>query len=202
VSTVTTSRTAPSTLIESILPRYEVIERHQTFVRATAAECYRSVTELDMAASPLTMVLMTLRGLPHLLSGTVKPSLHLRLRDMVDAGFVVLADSPPHEIVLGVVGRFWRPASGIVRLDKEQFLAFNAPGYARAAMNFQVVAADGGCAVQTETRVDCLDEGARRRFLLYWRIVGPFSALIRHEMLRRIRLGAEAVAPVDKLPAR
>ena len=184
----------PTSLIEAILPRYDVIERHRTFVRATAAECYRSVMQMDMAASPLTMALMTLRSIPHLFGGTLKPSLHLGLQDMVHAGFVVLADSPPDEIVLGVVGRFWRPASGIVRLNREQILAFNTPGYARAAMNFRIVAADGGCTLHTETRVHCLDAGSRRRFRLYWAIVGPFSALIRRDILRRLRLSAEAAS--------
>jgi hypothetical protein len=43
----------------------------------------------------------------------------------------------------------------------------------------------------TETRVLCTDDEARRRFSLYWRLVGPFSALIRRVLLRRIKREAE-----------
>ncbi len=39
----------------------------------------------------------------------------------------------------------------------------------------------------TETRVTCTDEAARRKFVRYWRIVGPGSALIRRRMLALAR---------------
>jgi hypothetical protein len=55
--------------------------------------------------------------------------------------------------------------------------------------------ADGGAAtVSTETRVLCTDPGSRRAFRRYWRIVRPFSGLIRIEMLRSIRREAERTA--------
>jgi hypothetical protein len=38
----------------------------------------------------------------------------------------------------------------------------------------------------TETRVEALDDAARRAFLRYWRVVGPFSALIRRRWLKQI----------------
>jgi hypothetical protein len=108
-------------------------------------------------------------------------------------GFVMLAEQPPEEFVLGVVGRFWRPASGIVRVSAADFADYAEPGHARAAWNFRVDRVDGGCRLRTETRVECLDDAARWRFRLYWAIVGPFSALIRREMLRAIRRDAECV---------
>jgi hypothetical protein len=40
--------------------------------------------------------------------------------------------------------------------------------------------------LSTETRVACGDEGARRRFGRYWRVVAPFSGLIRGAMLREV----------------
>jgi hypothetical protein len=38
----------------------------------------------------------------------------------------------------------------------------------------------------TETRIAAVDDAARRAFTWYWRIVGPFSALIRRRWLRAI----------------
>jgi hypothetical protein len=46
----------------------------------------------------------------------------------------------------------------------------------------------------TETRVRALNPGARRRFRLYWLVVGPFSALIRRRWLSAARRAAETRA--------
>jgi hypothetical protein len=40
------------------------------------------------------------------------------------------------------------------------------------------------CELSTETRVVCFGEATRRRFLLYWRLIEPFSGLIRLSLLR------------------
>jgi hypothetical protein len=44
----------------------------------------------------------------------------------------------------------------------------------------------------TETRVHALTATARRRFRLYWLVVGPFSALIRRRWLSAARRAAES----------
>ena len=51
---------------------------------------------------------------------------------------------------------------------------------------FDLVArADGdGAVLSTETRVHAPNPRARRRFRIYWLVVGPFSALIRRRWLR------------------
>jgi hypothetical protein len=38
----------------------------------------------------------------------------------------------------------------------------------------------------TEKRVEAVDGSARRLFLRYWRVIGPFSALIRRRRLKQI----------------
>jgi hypothetical protein len=43
----------------------------------------------------------------------------------------------------------------------------------------------------TETRVASTDDEARRKFGWYWRLIGPFSALIRRVMLGQIKREAE-----------
>jgi hypothetical protein len=51
--------------------------------------------------------------------------------------------------------------------------------------------AGGGSTVVTETRIVCTDDEARRKFGWYWRLVGPFSALIRRIVLGQIKRSAE-----------
>ena len=61
-----------------------------------------------------------------------------------------------------------------------------AAGTNRVQIAIDLVArADGdGSILSTETRVHALSARARRRFRLYWLVVGPFSALIRRRWLR------------------
>ena len=183
-------------LVDGILPRYDVVERHATTIAASPDIAYRCVRGLDAGRLPLTTMLMAVRGVPYVLTGRMRPSRHLTFDDLIALGFVILADDPPWEIVLGAVGRFWRPTSGIVRISPAEFGDFAEPGHARAAWNFRIDRRRGGCVLSTETRVDCVDGAARWRFRGYWVVVGPFSGLIRREMLRLIRQDAERLAAV------
>jgi hypothetical protein len=150
---------------------------------------------MDLGRSLPVMALFAIRGLPHLLTGRARPSRSLTLETFVEAGFVILEEEPEHELVLGAVGRFWRPDSAIERIEPGEFEDFDRPGFAKAAMNLTVTGYRPGASVlATETRVLCMDEAARTRFLLYWRLVGPFSGVIRHVMLRQAKRAAEAKA--------
>jgi hypothetical protein len=59
------------------------------------------------------------------------------------------------------------------------------------AMDLRAEPLPGGCSLLvTETRVAAVDEHARRAFLRYWRLVGPFSRLIRRRWLAAIARSA------------
>jgi hypothetical protein len=102
--------------------------------------------------------------------------------------------------VFGVVGRFWRPDSGIITgLSAVEVIAFHAEGYAKAVWNFAVVAeADHMARVVTETRVQAFGRSARWEFRAYWFIVGPFSGLIRKEILAMVKRKAEAASHPER----
>ena len=96
------------------------------------------------------------------------------------SGFVALGDEPGREVVFGTKLRL-----GPRRADRDR--------YANTAMNFLVEEeADGWCRLSTETRVFGTDDGARRRFAVYWRMIYPGSALIRRMWLQAIKRRAEA----------
>ena len=180
-------------LIDEFLPHYDVVEHHQIDVEAPVDRAYRAVKELDLARSPIVLALLFARGLPHLFTGAVKPKRRLRLDDIVESGFVVLGEEPDRELVLGIVGKFWQLSSGVLRIEPDEFTGFDTPGYAKAAWNLVVSARPGGGSrVETETRVVCTDDGARRLFSRYWWLIGRFSALIRRVMLGDIKRSAES----------
>lgn len=72
--------------------------------------------------------------------------------------------------------------------DLAGFAALEAPGAAKGAWNFRFEPLAGGrTRVTTVTRVAAGDAAARRSFGRYWRLIRPFSGLIRIEMLRALR---------------
>lgn len=179
-----------SNLIDKNLPEYDFVERHRTLIGAPREPVYEAVRRLDMAGSPVIRGLFALRSLPAFLSRSPvrkNERLSLTLDGLIDSGFVLLGERCGEELLLGLVGRFWTPSGGLVRVDADEFRAFKRPGYARAAWNFSLSEEDGNTLLATETRVQCTDGVSRRHFGIYWTVVGPFSGLIRREILRSIK---------------
>ncbi|MDB4949959.1 MAG: uncharacterized protein JWM27_2608 [Gemmatimonadetes bacterium] len=188
-----TSAAAP-TLIDEWMPRFDAAEHHSTRIHAPAARVWSVVRELDFGRSPVVRGLMLLRGLPTLLTRgrRCEAPAEAALQSVLRQGFVLLEEREGEELLLGVVGRFWTANGGIRRVTADEFRAWSEPGFARATWNFTLRAeADGAQRLATETRVLCTDADSRRRFLRYWRLVGPFSGLIRRDLLRGIRRAAE-----------
>jgi hypothetical protein len=93
---------------------------------------------------------------------------------------VLLAEAPPDELVVGTIGRFWRPTGQSTPIaGASEFLAFDTPGYARCALDFRLEDASGDTRVITETRIFTPDADAKRKFGAYWLFVHPGSAFIR-----------------------
>jgi len=108
---------------------------------------------------------------------------------LVRFGFTKLDEVPQREIVFGIAGRFWRPDGALRSLrDREAFLAFAEDGCVKAAWNMRIDESHSdACSLSTETRIQYFGPAARRKFRLYWTIVGPFSGALRRALLRGIR---------------
>lgn len=184
-------------LIDQHLSHPDFAERHAMRMHAPPERAYAAARRLDLSRSPLVRTLFALRSLPALLTRggyRGERALGMSMEGLLRSGFVLLDERAPHEFVLGLVGRFWTPAGGIERIHPAEFAVFDRPGMAVAAWNFTVLPTDEGSLVATETRVRCTDAAARRSFARYWRVVRPFSGVIRMEALRAIRRDAESSA--------
>jgi hypothetical protein len=189
-------------LIDDALPEFDVVARYEVAVSASPAAAYAALRRADVGGGPLTRTLLALRALPGLVVapretirrflGGRRRSAPVTLEMLSSAGFAIVAEDPGREVVLGTIGRFWRPSGGMRRFAPAEFSAFDDPGWAKAAWSFSVTPAPhGGALLSTETRVRCTDARSRRAFRRYWWIVRPFSGLIRLEMLRAIRAEAD-----------
>lgn len=194
-----------STLLDELMPRFDVVERHRTRVRASPTEIFAALREADLSGGGLTRSLLALRAIPAALLAFARSpraaAAELRARrarrgarlpDLERAGFHVVAERPPQELLIGLVGRFWTPRGELGRcVTEESFRVGPPPGQALAGWNFTIAARGPGVSeLRTETRVWCAPD-ALRKFRLYWFVVRPGSGLIRRSMLRAIRRRAE-----------
>ncbi|MBI4800128.1 MAG: hypothetical protein HY794_15650, partial [Desulfarculus sp.] len=147
-------------LLDHFMPHHHFGEYHQALAAAPAERVFRVIHEIDMRRSPLVGGLMSLRELPARLARRDFKSQGLgrSLEQMRAFGFILLAEEPPWELVLGLVGRFWNLSPQIRRLSPGEFRDFSQPGHAKVAANFRVeLLGPGLCRLSTETRVQCLD---------------------------------------------
>lgn len=170
-------------LIDEIMPDSDVSATYSILIQASSENVYKMLDE-GIPVGSITKLLMGLRSIPRFFrktKTTLPQDPFYRLKQLQD-----------REIVLGIAGQFWKPVSKIVPIySLQEFLDFQQDGYCKAAMNMKIVEkAPRQSLLSTETRVLCYGS-AKKHFKDYWRLIGPFSGLIRLEMLRKIRKKVE-----------
>jgi hypothetical protein len=174
--------------LDDFLPAYEFSEQHSLAINAPPGRIDAAFREVAIADIPLARVLWWIRRLGRPYGDTSRPFIG------GDLPGVVLEDVPQEGIVLGLTGQFWRLLGGEPDPQRpttpEEFLAYARPDACKAVIDFRV----GEKRLSTETRVHVPDSASRRKFRRYWRVVRPFSGLIRILLLRAARARAEALA--------
>jgi hypothetical protein len=180
--------------LDDFIPVAQYGERHAILIHAPREKVYRALRATTADEIRLFRLLTWIRS-PRLpwrdtQESILAPSPHEPILDVaLRSGFLLLAEEPGDEMVMGTIvccrrARIDDPP-GFVRLD--------GPGYAKAAMNFRLQDAGAGeTLLTTETRIFATDDGTKRRFAVYWRVIYPGSALIRRMWLRAVRRRAEA----------
>ena len=174
--------------LDDFLPVYEFSERHRLAIAAPPERIDRALRTVSLSDIPLARALWFVRRLGRPSSDASRPFVDGGLQ-----GSVVLDDVPGEGIVLGLTGQFWR-----MRGDRDaarprtadEFLAYARPDACKAVIDFRI----GPSLLSTETRVHVPDGAARRKFHRYWRVIRPFSGLIRILLLRATRRRAEVHA--------
>ena len=158
--------------IERALSVWDVREVHEVLLDASPSEALAAALAAPAAPDRIVRALLRIRGAGS--DGTIE-ELFTRL------GLRTLSRGET-EVVLGAAGRPWRVRGGMQALD-------DAPaGSVRIVVGFRAEALESGRSrLTTETRVAAVDDRARRLFRLYWRAIGPFSALIRRRWLAGVR---------------
>jgi len=157
-------------------------ERHERPIAATPERAVELALEMPVGTDPIVGALLRLRGMRS--AGGSSETF------MESNGFVVLKREP-REVVLGTAGT--AELFPKVRLrDAADWRQWARANSLKAAMTWRAEPSGDGSLLITETQVEAIDESARRRFRIYWLVVGPFSALIRRRWLAQIAKAAEA----------
>lgn len=187
--------TKPATKLDEFAPIYQFSEVASIPVRAPAARVYQSILSVTAAEIPFYRTLVWIRrGGAHGPANVLNPPDTEPIVSMATrTSFLLLADVPGREIVMGTVVMAPEGVRLAVGPTPASFKALTRPGFAKAVMNF-VVQPQGPdwCLLRTETRVHATDPVSRDVFARYWKVIAPGSALIRLMWLRAIKVRAEA----------
>jgi hypothetical protein len=180
--------------LDEIVPAYQFVEHHEIRVHAAPERVHDAVWKVTAGEIQLFRALTWLRA-PRLRDGggesILNPSADKPILEVAtSSGFMLLADEPD-EAVVGMFVIAPRRPREVIETPRD-FAALEAPGYAKAVMNFRMQdEGEGWTRLTTETRIYATGALSRHRFAAYWRVIYPGSAFIRRMWLRAIRDRAE-----------
>jgi len=192
------------------MPDADAVSRHERPLRASGSEALAAARAVTPAEVRLLGPLMAARRLPARLIGRPvsrfagAPVLDLLAQD----GFRVLVDDPEREVVIAAIGQPHRLAGGRMApvRDRIGFRTFTEPGFVKMAAAVWVDASPEGVRLVTETRCRATDTRTARAFGRYWRVIAPFSGLVRRGWLaaaeRRVSEADRSIRrPMPAVPA-
>jgi hypothetical protein len=142
---------------------------HSLAVGASPADADRALREVTFGDVPLVRALLAARGLG-------LPTRDECVLTALGRRATVIEDLPGSGIAFRLEGQFWR-------------LRGRGPeAPATAVIDFRALPGR----LTTETRVQ-VPEGVSAKFERYWRVVRPFSGLIRRQVLQAAKRRAEAL---------
>ena len=175
--------------LDQLIPDPHLAELDSTRVTAPAAIVWQKVRHAGLAQAWPIRALFALRNV----LVRDKQGSSIRIDDLRSSenspGFQIFIDDPPHECVVGAIGKVWRPRIPFVHTSTaDDYASFGQPGFVKVAWAVRVrpLAAPNACQVEIEVRVHATDTPSWRKFRCYFWAIGPFSRYIRRSLLRAI----------------
>jgi hypothetical protein len=179
--------------LDSLMPAYDVRERHGVTVRAPAPLVYQVARDFDLQSLPLVQAIFWLRGkfmgsrpAPRMTRGFIEETRAL--------GWACLLERPGEVYVSGAACRPWVPDVRFEGVGRGEFAAYAKPDRVKIAWTLECAARGPALTeLASETRALATDAEARRRFLQYWSWARVGIVTIRWLLLPAIRKRAEAL---------
>ena len=201
-------------LLSKYMPAYSLREVDHVAAGDAPDRVWPLARGFDAARIPFVRALFELRIVPGRIAALARkkaqPSVSSVGVESIERaqgpGFQVLGEEAGREVVVGAIGRFWKPNIEWKAVTPEAFRDFAEPGWGKVAWSVRVdPRGPGGSFVIFDVRVGATDAASFERFRPYWTLIGRFSRAIRRAGLRRMvrAVGAPppaAIAGDDLLP--
>src|SRR5581483_8747912 len=174
----------PARSLDRLMPVFEQRTTARLTIPATPDEIRLGLEQMRPTDMPLGRLLANIRTI-----GRPQPDLPFPEITRQFGAVMITTGAESHEVIGGLVGRFWQRDFGIARLrDESEFIAFEEPGYTKVVTDFWFDdARDDGTVVRTETRIHSLGADAQTRFGRYWLALSPGIRLYMRSVLHGIR---------------
>ncbi|MFN7922710.1 MAG: hypothetical protein U0Q16_21575 [Bryobacteraceae bacterium] len=182
----------PDSLLDTFVPVYDIVERHQIHTEAPAVRTFAAACAMEMSDSWLVRLIFRAREWLFGAKPSARQLPHGLIEQTKALGWGVLAEAPGREIVMGAVTQPWLADVEFRALPPLDFARFHEPGFVKIAWTLRADPDDGGSLFRTETRAVATDSVARDKFRRYWRRVWPGVWLIRRLMLGPLKRRAES----------
>ncbi len=180
-------------LIDKYLPAFDQREYRERRIAAPPDRVYAAFRSLDLERSLIIRTIFAIRTL-RFKKSSGRPFLDLAL----SIGWVILDESPGHELVMGSVTQPWERDVRFRSVAPADFLAFAEPGFTKIVWNITVKEVEPGISLaSTETRVLATDPASKRRFRIYWTIFSPGIRLIRYAALGLLKSVASSTLSAE-----
>lgn len=186
-------RKRASSLLDAVMPEYDVRLHHAVTIHAPAAVAFDAMCHTDFERSPIVQALLRARAVILRAKPTTEKMPHALLDQLQRIGWQIVAQESGRELVFGTVTQPWQANPVFRGLPPDEFARFDEPGYAKIAFTLRVDPRDPTtCIARTETRVQTTDQESRARFRRYWSFLSPGIELIRIVLLQQLKAEAEA----------
>lgn len=179
------------TLIEELVPRYQLGERHSVFVEAPPTRVFQSLKRAEGDEQPVVKLFDLLPVIAgkrdsSSLSEHGKP-LYSMLRET--SGLVV--ENPNRELVTANIATADEHTPSTPKTVRG-FVAYRLKhSEMKLPLSFRVEPEEGGSRLTTETRIMFADRGLCHDFGWYWGVIYPGSSLVRTDFLEAVEHRAE-----------
>lgn len=169
-----------SEIIDRFIPesKADVIERHETTVRAPATVAFEVAEGFDLESIPIVRATFWLRA--RLLGASYARMRKGLVEETTRLGWERLAYSPGREIVMGSVTQPWIGEVKFRPVSPDIFAEFKEPDLVKIVWTLEAEPLGPELTrFATETRVLATDDSARAKFKAYWRKFGIGILMIR-----------------------
>lgn len=196
---MTETETSTELVADRFAPRFTTMQTQHLVVGAPVRQAYTALRALDFTevGGGLASAAFWARDLPERWKNRHHQLPRRRTRltfDDLAAGWewTILGERPGAEIAIGVGGRFWKPVVEWRRIEPEEFLAFDEPGYGKIVQSLSALPYGRSRSLLThDARVVVTDRASRAKFRAYWAVVSPFVKTVQAATLRTIARHAE-----------